>query len=391
MKDESREQMDPVTPRVRPMKVALLSGIFPPDVGGPATHAIDLRDELNDRGHSVVVVSATDDNAQRTVDKALFTRKDPSLIRSFKTVVWMVRNRDSYEVIYATGLHLEAAVAAALLRRPLILKVVGDPVWERGRRLDLTQSDFETFRRIPVRGGRLRLLRSLRNWSLRRARTIVVPSVYLGEVVRDWLGSTEVDLQVIPNGVRIRDDSPVQGRRTQGDLITICVGRLVEHKRINRLIDAISETDQVRLVIVGEGPHQQRLESLAVEAGAAGRVRFTGALPHAEVMALLAEADVLLSASDYEGLPHVAIESLVCGTPVIAAASGGMREVIEEGRNGYALPDASPSTFARYLNRLVHEPDLLESLSRGAASSGDRWTFRRTADAIEDLLQRTSE
>lgn len=369
------------------MRIALLTGIFPPDVGGPATHSAVLAEELRDRGHNVTVVSLTGTRPAWSADLALFPRQRPWWFRTPWIILWLFLKRHKYDVVYATGLHLEAAAISVISRRPAIVKIVGDPVWERGRRLALTTEDFEGFRTFRGRRGlRLRLMEIVRDWSLTKATAIVVPSHYLKEVVTDWLPTRAADIRVIPNGVRLGFSiEPDTGEGKRG-LIAICVSRLVKHKRIDVLIDAIVRTNNVRLVVVGEGPDEERLKARALGAGAGQKVSFIGGVPHAQVLRLLANADVLLSASEYEGLPHAAIESLVCGTPIVAVGSGGMREVIDHGRNGYIVDDASPAEVSDLLNRLAADRDLLGRLSDGALRAGHRWRFDRTANAVERLL-----
>lgn len=370
------------------MRVALLTGIYPPDIGGPATHAADLAAELRARDHGVVVVSLRESHSDGDdAEGVFFPREIHWARRTLRIVRWLYRQRRRYDIIYATGLHLEAVIGGALARRPRVVKIVGDPVWERGRRLGLSNQDFRSFQGSSGGPPALRLMRLVRDWSLRHADRVIVPSSYLREVVRNWLPGEDLQIEVIPNGVRVTSALRSKGR-TGSCLNALCVGRLVPHKNVDVLLKAVSVTDDVTLTVVGTGPDRERLQKRAVELRLNERVAFLGSVSHEEVMSLLQNSDLLLSASDYEGLPHVAIESLACGTPVIATGSGGMREVIEEGSNGYVV-DANASAISEVLRKLAGDRALLDKLSTGAAKSASAWTFDRTVESVEDLLRRT--
>ena len=132
------------------MRVVIVTGIFPPDIGGPATHASDLRDALLERGHQVVVL---------TLGEAADVTREPGLVRWPRSwpwprrhaavVRWIVANRRRIDAIYATGMHPAAVAGARLAGLPSVVKIVGDPVWERGRRQGLTEAEFEAFQRAP--------------------------------------------------------------------------------------------------------------------------------------------------------------------------------------------------------------------------------------------------
>ena len=368
----------------------MATGIFPPDIGGPATHAADLARTLRARGHQVVVLSLTD--GERTgpdAEVVLLPRRWPWPVRTAAAARWLVRHRHRYDVVYATGLDLPAVGGARLARRPVVLKVPGDPAWERGRRHGLTAADFDEFQ--DARGGpvRLRAMRGVRNWAVRNATAVVVPSRYLEGVVERWCGG-RTPVTVVQNGVREPDPTSAGahpgGPATQG-LRLVYVGRLVAHKRIEILLEALALVDaSVTLDIVGTGPEMDALHARCDGLGLGPRVRFVGNLEHDEVMAGLVAADALVSATSYEGLPHVVIEALVCGTPVVTTPAGGVIEVISEGVNGRLVADADPVAFAAVFDELLHDAGQRGRLAAGAAESGRAWGFERCATQVETLL-----
>jgi glycosyltransferase involved in cell wall biosynthesis len=366
------------------VRIALVTGIFPPDIGGPATHSADLTHEFRERGHRVMVVTLGDDPFVTDRDGVLrLPRRWPWPVRHGAVAVWLVAHRHEYDAVYATGLHPAAVAGAKVAGRPVVAKVVGDPAWERGRRRGLTDQDFEQFQASAGGPLSLRAMRALRDWSLRRADVVVAPSRYLAGVIEDWLGGP-ADVQVVPNGVRVGNGPSREG--SPGPLRVVWVGRLVPHKRVDRLIQAVAQTPGVELRVIGDGPERGRVEGLAVDACGPDRVRFLGSIPHEAVLEELKHTDALLLASDYEGLPHVVIEAFACGVPLVGPPVGGTGEVLRDGDTGIAVSDASVDAFAVALVRLRDNRQLLSTLSRGARREGEQWRFERTADDVERAL-----
>lgn len=360
------------------MRVLVASGIFPPDIGGPATHAQALAAELRARGHKALVLSLTDGpRPVRTDDVALLPRQWNWRRRYAAVGEWMVRQRDAYDVVYATGMIPECAAGARRAQKPIVAKVVGDPVWERASRLGLTQKGFEEFQRSPDRHPTIALMRLLNSRALRRADRIVTPSAYLGDVVRKWLGPR--DVRVIPNGV-VAHASARGDRDPNVPMRIVYVGRLIPHKNVETIIRAASESG-VALTIVGDGPDRRRLEQISPD-GPSPITQFLGSLPHPQVMDTIAQADFLVLASGYEGLPHVAIEALAAGVPVIGPPVGGLPEAVRDGYNGRIISGSLTET----LKDLSSNPGEVARLAEGARESGREWSFTRTADRISDLL-----
>ena len=137
------------------------------------------------------------------------------------------------------------------------------------------------------------------------------------------------------------------------------VGRLVPVKQADVLIEAVARVPAARLTIVGDGPELERLQRLAGDLAVTERVTFMGALGHDEVMLQLARADALVLASSHEGLPHVLIEALASGTPVVASRAGGIAEVLTDGVDGRLVDDVTAAGFAHEFQQLVDDPAAL--------------------------------
>ena len=372
------------------MRVLIVSGIFPPDIGGPATHSSDLAAELRTRGHEARVLSLTDEPEWSSTPSVVrFPRRWPWPLRSARVFAWLVTHGRKSDVVYATGLTALAVTAGRLIGRPVIVKVAGDPAWERGSRRGLTSLTFDEFQEQPATGARIRAMQLVRNRSIGAATTVVTPSGHLAETVSGWTGRD--DVTVVPNGARTPPEAETASRSNAPGLDLVFVGRLVPVKQADVLIEAVARVPAARLTIVGDGPELERLQRLAGDLAVTERVTFMGALGHDEVMLQLARADALVLASSHEGLPHVLIEALASGTPVVASRAGGIAEVLTDGVDGRLVDDVTAAGFAHEFQQLVDDPAALASLATGAATTGMDWRFERCADRLLEIMSRVTE
>jgi glycosyltransferase involved in cell wall biosynthesis len=358
------------------MRCVLLTGIWPPDVGGPATHGPDFARFLRDRGHSVEVVTMADaEPTERPVPVHTVARSRPFVLRYPHVAVAGARLARHADVVYATATYGAAAAVSTASRRPLVVKLVSDPAFERARRYGLFAGTLEAFQ--AARGPKVDVLKRLRTTSLRSARRIVVPSRYLAEMAVRWhLDAARIEVLVNPAPPPV-DAAPAELR--PGTFVF--VGRLTEQKALPVLLDAVDRVEGARLLVVGDGPERERLERRASE-----RVTFVGALPRADALAQLAGARAAVLSSAWENLPHAAVEALAVGTPVISTAVGGVAEVVTDEGNGLLVPPNDPDALAAALRRLLADDALRDRLAANAKQSVAAFGREAVYERLEALL-----
>ena len=371
------------------MRVVVVSGIWPPDVGGPASHAPALADALVEAGHTVEVVTTADLAPDTQPYPVHWVARDrPAPLRHLAVAREVRRAAQGADRVYATTMVRRAALGAALGRRPLVVKLVADEVYERERRAGRFAGTLEEFQ-AERRGLRLRFLRATRTAALRRARCIVVPSAYLRQIAIGWgLDPSRVD--VVPNPAPEVPEHPTrdEARATLGiDGFALGVaGRLTAQKALGDTLEALARVPDVALLVLGDGPERAELERRAGELGLADRVRFLGAGTRDDVIALFRAVDAALLTSAWENLPHTLLEALATGTPVIATAVGGIPEVVRDGENGLLVPPRDIAAIASAIDRLVHDDALRASLAAAAAPSVEELAepriLRRIVQAI---------
>jgi glycosyltransferase involved in cell wall biosynthesis len=358
------------------MRIVFLTGIWPPDVGGPATHGPDFAEFLRDRGHDVRVVTMGDhEPTQRPVPVESIARGRPFLVRYPQVAAAGFRLARHADVVYATATYAAAAAASAAARRPLVAKLVSDPAYERARRYGLFSGPLEAFQADS--STRVWPLKLLRTASLRRARRLVVPSRYLAEIAGEW-GLDRSRIEVLTNPA----PPPIEVEPVPLEPGTfVFVGRLTEQKALPVALAAVAAVQGARLTLVGDGPERASLERRAQELGLGDRVHFLGSLPRNEALRYLAGAQAAVLSSAWENLPHAAVEALAVGTPVISTNVGGVPEVVHDGKNGLLVAANDVEALADALRKLLDDQPLRDRLAAGAkpsvASIGREATYER--------------
>ncbi len=181
-----------------------------------------------------------------------------------------------------------------------------------------------------MRGPGRRILRAAQ-----RAGAVITVSSRLKQALLD-LGMAASKVVVLRNGVDPDMFKPTDRHAARARFgfdsqpIAVCVGNLVEEKGFELAIDALVQMQDWQLLIVGDGPARAQLAGHAARAGVASRVRFHPNMAQAELADAYSAADVLLLTSTREGWPNVVLESLACGTPVVAVDVGAVGEMITD-------------------------------------------------------------
>jgi glycosyltransferase involved in cell wall biosynthesis len=371
------------------VKALIVSGIWPPDVGGPASHAPDVADFLRGRGHEVEVVTTAAAAPSPAGYPIRWVRRSlPKGILHLRCLT-VIRERAAFsDVVYSTGMFGRSALGAKLARRPYVLKLTADPAFERSRRRGLVGGDVDGFQR--VRGGAtVAALRLARNAELRAAAHVFTPSSYLRYLAISW-GVARERVSVLPNPAPALPSLPPREelKRELGlnGATLAFAGRLTAQKALGRALEAVAQADGVVLVIAGDGPDRGPLEDRVRELGLADRVRFLGPQPRERVVELFHAADATILSSSWENFPHTVVEALAVGTPVLAMAAGGVAEVVSDGVNGLLVPAGDTQALGEAVRRYFADAELRERLRAAAAPSVEAYAPDRVFGELEAKL-----
>ena len=248
---------------------------------------------------------------------------------------------------------------------------------------------------ITARGSDITLLpdyplpRRMILWAANRADAIIT----VCNALRDEMVALGVDagrVTSLRNGVDLALFQPTERPAKSGDasFTLLTVGHLVPVKAQELIIGALPLLPGVRLVVAGDGPNRQMLEQLARTLQVSERVQFLGAVPQAQLRGHYGAADALVLASSREGWANVLLESMACGTPVVASRVYGTPEVVAAPEAGVLMAERTPQGVADAVKALrANYPDRAATRRYAERFSWDDTTAGQLA-LFEDILNR---
>ncbi len=310
------------------MKILIATGIYPPDIGGPATYSKLLFEELPKRGIEIEILSFGE------------VRHLPKVLRHFAYFLKTLKRGKEVDVIYAqdpVSVGFSSILASKILGKKFVLKMVGDYAWEQHQQrkdaIFITPEDFQNIKVDLVSSLRRRTERYVGG----KADNVVVPSNYLKKIVIMW-GVKEEKIKVIYNTFTSKDvvESKEELRRRFGfgGIIIFSVGRLVPWKGFELLIEIMKDLPDVKLFIAGDGPLKEKLEKKIKDLNLNDKIKLVGKLEQNDLHKKIKASDLFVLNTGYEGLSHQLLEVMAMGTPIITTNAGGNPEVIENDKEG---------------------------------------------------------
>jgi len=165
--------------------------------------------------------------------------------------------------------------------------------------------------------------------------------------------------------------------------LLLYVGRLGAEKEIESIKPVLAAIPNARLALVGDGPHRQTLEQYF----AGTPTNFVGYLKGQELASAYASADAFIFPSRTETLGLVLLEAMAAGTPVVAARSGGIPDIVTDGVNGYLFDPADEAGALAATQRLFANPEERETLRQNARSEAERWGWAAATAQLRRYYQ----
>jgi glycogen(starch) synthase len=358
---------------VRPLSVALLSWEYPPVVvGGLSRHVHQLARGLAEKGHRPTVYSrahpqASSESLERGV-RVVRIQGWPRRLTSRNLVQWvggfnraLARRalpdfrREAPDVLHAHD-WLVAWAAEALrdaLALPLVATIHATEFGRHGGR---------------IHGATQRMIDGVERRLTAGADRVIACSEHMRREVRDLFDVEPEKVDMIPNevdGSVFTDHGDGAGRGWHGPLI-LFAGRLEYEKGVQTVLEALPSIERqvpgVGLIVAGAGTYRASLEQRARDIGLDGQVRFAGFVEEPDLRSLYRTADLVVVPSLYEPFGLVALEAMASGAPVVAADTGGLREIVEHGATGLRFRPDDPSALADAAVRVLTERDLARRL-----------------------------
>ena len=369
-------------------------GIFPPDIGGPATFVPKIakyfQDELN---YEIEILTLSDNKNLNINDDFSVKRIDrnlPIIYRWLKTIFTIYKLGKNKDLIFVNGLGTEATVANIFLKKKIIRKIVGDPVWERAYSKAKISESFDEFQ-VKNYGFSISLQKKVRSFSIKKSDIVVTPSKHLKNFILN-LGFKN-KIEIINNGVFIPEENT--NIFTNDQINITIVSRLVSHKNIKKIIRAISDLNDplIYLNIIGDGPELNQLQKISLESNNKDNIIFHGKLNRDDINHIFLKSDIYIQASNYEGLPHSLLEAMSYGIPVLCTPVGECKEILGNEDRGYILDlPVSKNNIKSKISQIIGEKDIANKKGeRGKDFINEKYNLTNSFNLYKNLFTRLLE
>jgi len=380
------------------MKVALLSIMYPSDTGGAETYAYELSRVLAENGHQVDVYAATSDPIPENLDlpcgvtvERLFERKK---IPVFETLYYSLRTRlavnfEEYDVIHGTIMPASTVLLTpgiGMANIPLVVTSHGTSLGEF--RSHDPDSAVEYILKYVLHPANV-----VMDWiASRPADRVIAISDHAAKELRETYGLGG-KVKMIPHGVDTVRFYPHEDMHPAVDsdrFSILTVGRLGPRKNVELAIRGVAEAIHeygvdAELLIAGTGRRKIRLQEVARNEGIEAQVHFLGYVGAEELPLLYSSADVFSLTSHYEGFGLVLLESMACGTPVVATNVGGISTAVQDGETGFLIPPVETS-FAERMERLA-DAELRERMGADARAYAEANDWYAIGACVEEVYE----
>jgi len=369
-------------------------GIFPPDIGGPATFVPKIakyfQDELN---YEIEILTLSDNKNSNINDDFSVKRIDrnlPIIYRWLKTIFTIYKLGKNKDLIFVNGLGTEATIANIFLNKKIIRKIVGDPVWERAYSKAKISESFDEFQ-VKNYGFSISFQKKVRSFSIKKSDIVVTPSQHLKNFILN-LGFKN-KIEIINNGVFIPEENT--NIFTNDQINITIVSRLVSHKNIEKIIKAISDLNSplINLNIIGDGPELNQLQKISLESNNKDNIIFHGKLNRDEIDHIFLNSDIYIQASNYEGLPHSLLEAMSYGIPVLCTPVGECKEILGNEDRGYILDlPVSKNNIKSKISQIIGEKDIANKKGeRGKDFINEKYNLTNSFNLYKNLFTRLLE
>lgn len=199
-------------------------------------------------------------------------------------------------------------------------------------------------------------------------------------------------IDVIYNGIDIGEFAP----RPTGDMDVfkiLCVSRLTKRKGVEYLISAVAEIVeknllQVELVIAGDGDDSKRLKKIVSDLNIDNYVKFLGLVPHNELSAVYNSASMFVLPSLNEGMSNTMLEALASGLPIVATDTGGTKELVSDGVNGFIVKMQDSEDLRVKIEAILSDDLLREKMAEKSRAQAEEMSWKHVAEKYFDLYKK---
>lgn len=295
-------------------RILIISGIYPPDIGGPATFVKELTEFLNAKRDKVRLITLQDNNSLKVDEKNIIKipRSQNKLIRTLNLILKIRKNSKDVDSILCCGLIFETYLSQIGINKKKIYRFASDSIWDK------YLSETNDIYHRPNNNYFLYLLFLLRNKILKSFNLIITPSKYLKEYYLKKIGKS--NLKVISNFASINsiyfEQMSNHNNDYQNKINLVAISRLIKLKNIDYLIEAFKELPEFNLHIYGSGPEEKNYR-LIIKRNKSKNIFLHGQKHRNEIYEALIKYDSFIQISSHEGMSFSILEALALNKPLI--------------------------------------------------------------------------
>ncbi len=360
------------------VRILIATGLYPPEVGGPATYTHLVETELVRRGFLVSVLPF---RAVKIWPKGL-----RHLVYFFKALYLAFRS----DLVYAqdpVSVGLPAMLAAKTAGKPFLIRIAGDYAWEQAAQRFGVKDPIDDFQSKKY-GPKTELLRFIQRGVANQARLIITPSHYFKKLVGGWVRKPE-KVKAVYNGVDLNIGGYggyIQWKPQPDVKRIVSAGRLVPWKGFDKLIEFMVDLPDWHLVIIGDGPEREKLKVKSEKLRVNDRIKLVGAVPRGELLEYLKNAAIFVLNTSFESFSFQVVEAMNAGMPVIATRIGNLSEIIVNNRDGVLIEPDNKEEFLKAVNKITSDQKFREKLSINAQARAKEFSIEKTTNQLVDLF-----
>jgi len=293
--------------------ILIISGIYPPDIGGPATFVKELIEFIKIKKDKVKLITLQDQKNSKLYEKNIIKipRNQNKILRTLNLIFTIRKNSKNIDSILCCGLILETYLSQIGLKNKKIYRFVSDSIWDKY----LSDSNNIYFRK--ENNYFLDLLFYFRNNILKSFNLIITPTDYLKKYYQEKIEKRNI--KVIRNFASINSVNnckKVNFKKYKNKINLIAICRFVKLKNISNLIEAFKELSEFNLHIYGSGPEENNYK-YQIKKNKSKNIFIHGLKKREEIFQALVEFDCLVNISTNEGMSFSVLEALAFNKPLI--------------------------------------------------------------------------
>ena len=362
-------------------RLLIATGIYPPDIGGPATYTVLMERELPKRGFAVGVLPFTK------------FRTKPKIFRHLLYLWNCWKMSGNFDFVYAqdpVSVGLPALIAARMRGKKFFIRVAGDYAWEQSVQRFGVKDTIDNFQKRKY-GWRVELLRKIQRLVVGKADLVITPSKYFQKLVGGWVKNPE-KVHVIYNGVELGNwklaRQLADGNWKFLPKTILSAGRLVPWKGFDVLIEIMKDLPDWKLVIVGDGPEYRNLKFKIENLKLTDCVNLVGSVPREKLQEYLQTSAVFVLNTSFESFSFQVVEAMAAGVPVIATNIGNLAEIVENGKEGILIEPNNKEQILTAVKKISDNDEFREMIVKNAKEKSQRFSIDRTVDSLVSLIGR---